>query len=260
MRRSVPVLMYHALESDNCPCGSDDPGELVYVVNVDEFKKQINYLYENGYKTITSLDILANDSLPEKPIMIGFDDGHESNYTMAMPILNEYGFKAEIYITTGWIGSPHYLASEQIIALYKNGMVIGSHGETHRLFNDLSEAEIIEELVNSKSALESIIGEKIVIFAAPGGRYNEMTLRCLKDLNYKVAYTSDIGVINEKTDKYKIPRIAIKKNTTMDEFKKIAAIDKGYIYKKVIFGKMLNVAKRLLGNRLYTTARNNLVK
>jgi len=260
MPNKIPVLMYHALDNNDHPCGTNDPGELVYVINTTIFDKQMEYLFKNGYQAVTSNDLLSGKSLNEKSVVIGFDDGHVSNYTLALPILNKYGFTAEVYVTTDWIGKPNYLSEEQISELFHAGIQIGSHGASHRYLSDLSKKDNIEELSHSKSVLENIIGGPIYVFAAPGGRYNDLTISCLRELNYKIAYTSKIGYYTNMVDIYHIPRFAIKRDMGLSEFRKIIKKDLFYLYKKLCVTKSLNTAKKCLGNKLYEHVRSMLIK
>ena len=260
MINKIPVLMYHALEDEENPCGSNDPGELIYVVKSQIFRRQMEYLYKNGFQAITSLDLIANKLLPEKPVIIGFDDGHESNYTLAMPILKEFGFVAEVYVTTDWIDTPYYLTGKQISELHKAGVLIGSHGASHRYLSDLSQIENMNELYRSKSILEKLTSDRVEVFAAPGGRYNDITIECLKRLGYRIGYTSEIGFYDETVDLLRVPRLTIKSKMGLEEFKKIINKDPVYYYKKLFVTNGLTAAKKILGNHLYTTIRAWLVR
>lgn len=89
----LPILMYHSLLKDSNMQGT-------YVISPEDFERDIKYLSENGYSSVTFQDLteyVKNGSpLPEKPIMITFDDGYYNNYLYAMPILKKYGFTAVI--------------------------------------------------------------------------------------------------------------------------------------------------------------------
>jgi len=129
--KSIPVLMYHALEDKAHPAGAKDAGEQRYVLQVSQFREQMEHLHQEGYKTFLLDELQALVDWPVKSVVLTFDDGHESNFTLALPILQEYRFKAEFFITTGWIGTQYFMTEEQIRGLYRAGMGIGSHGVTH---------------------------------------------------------------------------------------------------------------------------------
>lgn len=69
--------------------------------------------------------------LPAKPVILTFDDGYEDNYTEMLPILEEYGMKATVYVITNQIGQPGYLTWDQLRAMQVRGIEIGSHTANH---------------------------------------------------------------------------------------------------------------------------------
>ena len=90
--------------------GDDPEGALVerYYVPTEDFAAQLDYLKAEGYETITMLEFSkaakGKGTLPEKPVIVTFDDGYEDNYTQALPLLEERGMKGEVYVVTNFIG------------------------------------------------------------------------------------------------------------------------------------------------------------
>ncbi|MGZ9222662.1 MAG: polysaccharide deacetylase family protein, partial [Anaerolineales bacterium] len=124
----VPILLYHHI-------GFSLQGETVYYVSPEAFDQQMNLLYQWGYKTI-SIELLARAikegaELPPKPVVLTFDDGGETTYTTAQPIMQRYGFTGTAYIVYNYIGIPRYMNADQIRALYASGWEIGSHSLSH---------------------------------------------------------------------------------------------------------------------------------
>lgn len=250
--KGIPVLMYHALEDKTHPAGAIDPGEQLYVLGADSFAEQLEYLHNNGYTTLLLQDTFLTYPLPQRPVMITFDDGHASNYTIALPLLKRYGFIAEFFITTGFIGRKDYLTEEQLRGLSLAGMKIGSHGVTHSLFNELTTDLITFELEQSKTRLERITGRKVTSFSAPGGRLNEQVINAGKKIGYNYFFSSEIGMMNFVTAKRLVPRIVIKHTMGMDTFVNI--LEGNLIFYNVHFAKqrLLQLLKIILGNRLYS--------
>lgn len=87
---TLPILMYHGIRKDSSALND-------YVISPEEFEADLKYLEENGYKTVVVADLLAyfdNETpLPDKPIMLTFDDGCLNNYTYAYPLLKKYNAK-----------------------------------------------------------------------------------------------------------------------------------------------------------------------
>ena len=102
-----PILEYHMVQEYTPEDGYD------YNVPPEDFKAQLEYLKENGYTTISIRDFLRAkkglQELPEKPIILTFDDGYVSNYTELLPILEEYNVKATIFMVTNDIGRKNYM-------------------------------------------------------------------------------------------------------------------------------------------------------
>lgn len=179
----VPILLYHHI-------GSSLQGDTVYYVSPEAFDRQMNLLYQWGYKTI-SVDLLSRAinegaQLPPKPVILTFDDGSETTYTAALPILQRYGFTGVAYIVLNYVGVPRYMTVEQIRGLYAAGWEIGSHGLSHI---DLTasprkqEAEVSE----SRKRLEKLLGVPVTSFAYPFGVYDDDSLHYVHLSGYLAA-------------------------------------------------------------------------
>lgn len=267
----IAVLMYHSIISSNDHPGLFSTEDPIYTIRAEMFEKQMKYLHEHNFPVFTLNDIyklnkpgkLTQPNKPNQPnnpitVVITFDDGHITNYTKAFPILKNYGFKAHFFITTGWIGKPNYMSTEQIKELADYRMIIGSHGITHRFLSNLSEKEIIWELKESKEILEKITGEEIKSLALPGGRFNNKILKLAKEIGYKAVFTSNLEFNLINSNIFNLKRIAIKQNTPFEQFKDIinGKISKKYIIKSHLF----NASKKLLGNNSYKRIRERILK
>ncbi len=241
----IPVLMYHALEDERHPAGAKDPGEQLYIVSGENFREQMQYLHSNGFKTYLLEELIALDSWPQKAVMLTFDDGHQSNYTLALPILQEFGFKAEFFITTGWIGTKFFLKPNQVAGLHQAGMAIGSHSVSHPYFDDLSDEATWTELNQSRNVLSEIIGEDIKGFSAPGGRLGPATLKMAAKCNYSFLYTSTPKAFSKKQLPFTIPRFAVRQNTSLSEFEGIVTLNLRLLNKIKAKAWLLNHAKKI---------------
>lgn len=249
--KHIPILMYHALESREHVAGSKDSGEQLYVVKVEDFEKQLSFLQREGFQTVLLKDLISKYSLPDKTVVLTFDDGHISNYTLALPLLLKYRFCAEFFITTEWVGNDRYLSENQIQELYYSGMGIGSHGVSHAYLNGLDDTFLERELTESKNSVEMIIGKTVDSISAPGGRISRRVWEFAKNVGYSVLCTSKIGLAECGNVGLK-PRVAIKKNTSLNEFSKIVSRNEKYYFQKAARSKVLNLLKSILGNHLYT--------
>src|SRR5919109_1954588 len=124
----VPILLYHHI-------GFSLKDENIYYVSPATFDEQMSLLYQWGYQTI-SLELLVRAIkegalLPPKPVLLTFDDGSETTYTTALPIMQRYKFTGASYIVYNYVGITHHMNIEQIRALYSAGWEIGSHALSH---------------------------------------------------------------------------------------------------------------------------------
>ena len=126
----LPVLMYHHVVPNGEPCNE-------MTVTVGRLERDLQWLAEHGYRTVLPREMAAGQPLPEKPVLITFDDGYRSNYDLAYPLLQKYRAKAAIaimvYMQDYWTGS--FLSWDMCREMNASGLVeIGSHGYiTHNL-------------------------------------------------------------------------------------------------------------------------------
>lgn len=113
-------------------------------------------------------------------VTLTFDDGYICHYETVSPLLEKYGMSGTFYVTTGLLGQPGYLTTEQVIELSQQGHEIGSHCVTHRNLKKLSSKEVEKELLESKLTLENLIQTPVVHFAPPFGACNANIMHHIK--------------------------------------------------------------------------------
>jgi len=185
----VPILLYHHI-------GYSLRGDDVYYVSPDTFDQQLNLLYQWGYKTI-SVELLVKAinegaELPPKPILLTFDDGSETIYENALPKMQRYNFTGVSYIVYNYVGIRNYMNADQIRALYAAGWEIGSHSLSHRDLTARPERQM-DEIVESRRRLESLLGIPVLSFAYPFGAYDSDSLHYVHEAGYIAA----MGLGNE---------------------------------------------------------------
>jgi peptidoglycan/xylan/chitin deacetylase (PgdA/CDA1 family) len=102
-------------------------------------------------------------------VALTFDDGHETHYRQAFPLLVERGFTATFFVTSSWVGTPGYVTWDQLREMAEAGMSIQSHTRSHPFLSELTSEELESELSDSKSAVEREISRPCVTLALPGG-------------------------------------------------------------------------------------------
>lgn len=162
----MKILAYHSIGDRAAEAGGG-----LYCVPEDIFRQQMKYL--RG-----------------KDVLMTFDDGDITNYTKAYPILKEFGMKAYFFIIGEWVGKPEYMGWKEIGELKDAGMMIGSHGMTHRLLTALTDGDLDRELRESKRILEERLKAPVDSISIPRGFCNKKILEMAKAAGYDKVFTS----------------------------------------------------------------------
>jgi peptidoglycan/xylan/chitin deacetylase (PgdA/CDA1 family) len=155
-------------------------------------------------------------------VTFSFDDGFESTYTKAFPILQKYGYPATVFVIASAIDTPGYLTASQLRELQSKGWEIGSHTLTHRFLTELSNEELLEELIKSKTTLDSL-GLKVFGIASPGGKYDEKVISAITQYYsyHRTSWPSGLNdlPLKDESDRYYLKAVSIEATTTLEEAK-----------------------------------------
>jgi peptidoglycan/xylan/chitin deacetylase (PgdA/CDA1 family) len=193
--KGIPIVMYHSIGYEK--------GNTARVTK-ENFKEQMKYLRDNGYVTLTLNDaygfFIDNKPVPEKSIVLTFDDGYVDNYVEALPILKEFQLKATIFVITSLVDKvPDYMSSKQLKEMQDNGMDIESHTANHEHLKELTYEKQVVTLQSSKDFLEKILNKEVQHLAYPFGEYSKETLKAVSQVGYKLAVTT-YGRWSDKAD------------------------------------------------------------
>ena len=200
---TLPILCYHHLIEEG-ECNSS-------TVTVASFRAQLDALAAAGYTPVSLAQVRAyveqGEALPEQPILLTFDDGYESNYTLAWPILKKYGFPATIFVIgvsigkdsykdTGEAMTPHF-SLEQAAEMEASGLItVASHGyDVHEVEGrdaepirkgvlqraGESETDYVSFLTGDAQRMFELLGEDAGFFAYPYGMYDERARVILRE-------------------------------------------------------------------------------
>lgn len=176
-----------------------------------------------GYTAITLCELVSamsnGSALPERVVVLTFDDGFKNFYTEAFPILSDHGFGATVFLVTDfcgkhndWAGNPPELPRSEILnwsevrELGENGVEFGSHTRAHPDLTRASIASMEDEIVNSKSALDDALGAETVSFAYPFGRVNQAA-KALVAEHFKAAVSTVLGKVTPRSDIFELERV-----------------------------------------------------
>lgn len=221
------VLMYHDV-------GSSIPGAFPDgTISLGEFGKQMAWLADHGYVGICPSDWISRHRkgapLPDRPVLITFDDGYAGVATRGLPILERYGFGGAVFIVTRRIGSTNtwdqalgysavpLMPADEIIRWSSRGIEFGCHTRTHPNLATLSEAEIQNEVVGSRDDLAAIVNQVPAAFAYPWGSFNRAVHNCVRGA-FELAFSTRPGVNFAGTDPHLLRRGEVHANRSTLDF------------------------------------------
>lgn len=200
---NLPIILYH-----NITYNYTKENHKLHV-DPDRFDEQLRAIRDAGYETIffdEYIDYLEGKAvLPEKPLIITFDDGYLSNYEYAFPLLKKYGMKATIFVITSRVGTmetayPHF-TWEQAREMEESGLVhIESHTNTHPDMSTLSPQEQDEEIRRSKYLLDINLHKNTKILSFPYGMHTEGAIELAKNAGYEASVLVGDAGSNKKED------------------------------------------------------------
>lgn len=218
--RHVPILMYHYVRTVD---EAHDKVGFLLSVTPENFDKQLAYLNEHGFTSISPQELyesLFNEKpLPQKPILITFDDGYEDFYTHAVPLLVKHSIKATIFIPSDRISTRNYMTWPQVLEIAQNpAITIASHTRHHVNLNETIIDQLDNEITQSRLILERHLGRAIDFFAYPYGAFNAEVIKEVKKAGYKLAFSTLGGFSHTVNDQYTLRRVNIGGNYDMAKF------------------------------------------
>lgn len=212
----VPVLYYHSVS---------EPAVNEVTITPQNLREQLSYIKDQGYVTLTINELtnylLNNSPIPEKSIVITFDDGYMDNYYNAFPILKEFNMHATIFCITSKLDGSYYLSPEAIKEMSDYGLDIESHTVNHPHLDKMSYEEQLKQLKESKNTLEKITNKKVTSIAYPFGAFNNDSIKASKNAGYTLAFTTNRGFADRSDNPLRLDRIYISSKYDMNTFKEV---------------------------------------
>jgi peptidoglycan/xylan/chitin deacetylase (PgdA/CDA1 family) len=202
--------------------------------------------------------VVSND---RELISLTFDDGWQSDFSIALPLLNKYGFNATFFIITGRVGKKGYLKWCQIRELLSAGMEIGSHTETHPYLTLIPTTAVHEECLRSKLELEDKIGVRVTSISIPYGEYNKNVMDSAIKCGYENICISKPGINSvplKKNGDIGIRRNSLHRKVRKEALLSIVSPSLFNLLIKEVFYDLRKILKILLGHDLYVKLRKRL--
>lgn len=216
----IPILLYHFVGRETL----ERNGRSISRFNVTraDFEAQLALLQALGYHTLTLGEVAAaldgTIGLPERPVVITFDDGWREQYTVAFPMLQQYGMRATFFVIPSYIGYPRFMTWEELKQLRDAGMEIASHGRRHLDLSQASDADAWSEIARSKELIERQLGISVASFAYPYGAFRKEIPTMLERAGYRIAVGVAATPIQRVKARYYLRRIEVRGSDTLQTF------------------------------------------
>ena len=215
------MLMYHYV---SVPPPDADIFRLDLSVTPQAFEEQMAYLASSGYHTVRVADVVAHlangTPLPNKPIVLTFDDGYADIYESVFPILKKYRMTATFYVITQFTEDRKagYVTWEQLREMANAGMEIGSHSLDHSDLRNRTTAFLNNQMMGSKRLIESRLGIIVRTFSYPAGKYDTRALTVARTSGYLGAVTEIQGVQQSESDLFEMRRVRVRGSYSLTDY------------------------------------------
>ncbi|MEU6369704.1 polysaccharide deacetylase family protein [Streptomyces sp. NPDC046931] len=225
--RTVPILMYHSVATA--------PNEATRALSVapEAFAEQMAMLADLKFTPVTTAELARSwregAPLPERPVLVTFDDGYEGVHRHALPALAGHGFASTLFVSTGWIRGAHdtgggldtMLGWDQVRELAGAGVEIGGHSHTHPQLDQLPDDALRFELVHCAEIITDELGTRPVSFAYPYGYSSRRVRRTVRETGYRQSLAVGNGLARRSQGPYALQRVTVRRNTDAEEFERL---------------------------------------
>jgi len=207
----VPILMYHYVEYVQDP---NDKPRIALNTTPWTLEQEVKTLADSGYTFMTNAELTqaldGKTKLPQKPIVLTFDDGYRDFYQYAYPILKKYNAKATEYVIAGYpyFNTPNHMTPEMVTQIAQDGLVeIGAHTVHHVWLKGQTLATDTFEISQSKKMLEDLIHRQVVSFAYPFGAFDVQAIQSVKIAGFTTAVSTIPGIDQPQVNRFFLYRL-----------------------------------------------------
>lgn len=224
----VPVLMYHYLSA---PPSDANAYRTDLSVPPELFARHLDRIQAEGYTTISLYELLAHlwqgAPLPEKPVVLTFDDGYRDNYTNAFPLLRERGMTATIFVVTDFMDEerPEYLTWEMAREMLAGGISIESHGRNHISLKNRDRDYLVWQALGSLETIAFELGVRPRFVSYPAGEFDDETIAIFASAHYWAGFTTIQGATHSTDNLFRLHRVRVRNTTQPDELARLLALD-----------------------------------
>ena len=217
----VPILMYHRVEPLPAKSGMQ---RTALTVIPENFQIQMDWLRERGFESVSLYDLqnhlALGQPLPDKPIVISFDDGYRGVYDFAFPVMRALGYTGTLFVPTELIDKqvPDYINWQMAEELSQAGWKIEPHTKTHVELPGKPRNYILYQALGSMETIRAHVGYQPRYFCYPGGEYDNEVIGVLKEIGYWGAVTTVFAIDHQLRDAFRWGRVRVSGQETLRDF------------------------------------------
>ncbi|MER5945899.1 polysaccharide deacetylase family protein [Streptomyces sp. NPDC001904] len=223
----VPILMYHSV--------AREPSARTRGLSVSpsRFAEQMEVLADHRCTVLTTAELAAiwraGRALPDRPVLITFDDGYEGVHRHALPVLARHGFAATLFVSTGWLRGAHDIGGgldtmldwDQVRALAGQGVEIGGHSHTHPQLDQIPDDDLEFELRICREIVTDELGVAPVSFAYPYGHSDRRVRGAVRAAGFAQSLAVGNGLARRRQGPYALRRVTVRRSTGAAEFERL---------------------------------------
>ncbi|MEU2425459.1 polysaccharide deacetylase family protein [Streptomyces sp. NPDC007851] len=225
--RPVPILMYHSVAT------APNTATRALSVAPEAFAEQLALIAQLGLTPLSTTDLAASwrsgGPLPERPVLITFDDGYAGVHRHALPALAKHRFAATLFVSTGWIrgaydtggGLDTMLDWDQVRELAGAGCEVGGHSHTHPQLDQLDDDRLREELVRCREIVSDELGAVPTSFAYPYGYSSRRVRTAVRAAGFTQALAVENGLARRRQGPFALHRVTVRRSTDIEEFTRL---------------------------------------
>lgn len=203
--KEIVCFVYHRFNDNRYPSTN---------IAASVFRDQLSYLAENDFTVMTLSEAIhwlnTGGREQEKVVVLTVDDGYRSFFTYGYPVLEEFGFKASVFINTIHVGDKDYMTWAQLREISQAGIEIGCHSHKHEQFVNMTPKDLRisfnHDLKLFREALKDKLGIQSKVYSYPYGEFNAQLKLLIKNAGFLSACAQNSGVASQSSDVYSLPR------------------------------------------------------
>ncbi|MER5472116.1 polysaccharide deacetylase family protein [Streptomyces sp. NPDC002685] len=227
MNEPVPILMYHSIAR------SPNDATRALSVSPEAFAEQMALLDDRGFTPVDTARLASSwrsgGPLPERPVLITFDDGYAGVHLHGLPTLAKYGFASTLFVSTGWIrgaydtggGLDAMLDWDQVRRLAGEQTEVGGHSHTHPQLDQLADDALWFELLRCREIIADELGARPVSFAYPYGYSSPRVRRTVREAGFAQSLAVGNGLARRRQGPYALRRVTVRRTTGIEEFERL---------------------------------------